>query len=214
MKPLRPPLNRGLRFFFLLFFAFQDPSKGKESFARAKTASGLTAGLTGALGKRTKHQQTQVAQLVLVAESALPATENDAVETAPIIAPPQAQVASQETGEGSEMVSSHDTVGHRATGEDQEAVGDGPVAGGEAVVSPEGGGDEARAVPELGRSTSVGEGEGRAAARRVGHAQDSELLEDISFVERDLENPGKLQVRVLDRGGGEGGKGSAGVLQG
>ncbi|CAN0574424.1 unnamed protein product, partial [Ectocarpus sp. 12 AP-2014] len=48
----------------------QDPSKGKESFARAKEASGLTAGLTGALGKRTKYQQSQIAQLVLVASSA------------------------------------------------------------------------------------------------------------------------------------------------
>lgn len=26
------------------------------------------------------------------------------------------------------------------------------------------------------------------------HADDSELLEDISFVQRDLENPGKLQA--------------------
>lgn len=43
-------------------------------------------------------------------------------------------------------------------------------------------------------STAVGEGGARAAARRARHAEDSELLEDISFVERDLETPCKLQV--------------------
>lgn len=48
--------------------------------------------------------------------------------------------------------------------------------------------------PELGMSTAIGEGETRAAARRVQHAEDSELLEDIGFVEAELQNPGKLQV--------------------
>lgn len=52
----------------------------------------------------------------------------------------------------------------------------------------------AAAGPELGMSTEVGEEGRRAAARRTVHAEDSALLEDISFVEQDLENPGKLQV--------------------
>lgn len=51
--------------------------------------------------------------------------------------------------------------------------------------------------PELGMTTTVGQGQEKAAARRTRHAEDGELLEDISFVESDLENPGKLQVRVL-----------------
>ncbi|CAB1114425.1 unnamed protein product [Ectocarpus sp. CCAP 1310/34] len=122
---------------------FQDPSKGKESFARAKEASGLTAGLTGALGKRTKYQQSQIAQLVLVASSATPVGEDAGHETAP---------AATAAGAG--------------------AIGAGP---------------------ELGMSTAVGEEGRRAAARRTVHAEDSALLEDISFVQRDLENPGKLQ---------------------
>lgn len=50
------------------------------------------------------------------------------------------------------------------------------------------------ARPELGMSTAIGEGETRAAARKVQHAEDSELLEDIGFVEAELQNPGKLQV--------------------
>ena len=48
---------------------------------------------------------------------------------------------------------------------------------------------------EVGMSTAVGEGDNRAAARRVEHAEDSELLEDIGFVEHELETPGKLEVK-------------------
>lgn len=51
------------------------------------------------------------------------------------------------------------------------------------------------AGPELGMSTAVGEDGQRAAARQTVHAEDSALLEDISFVQRDLEKPGRLQVR-------------------
>lgn len=54
-------------------------------------------------------------------------------------------------------------------------------------------GDERRR-PELGMSTTVGEGGNRAAARQIRHAEDSALLDDIGFVERELEKPGKLQV--------------------
>ncbi|CAM9713989.1 unnamed protein product, partial [Discosporangium mesarthrocarpum] len=49
---------------------FQDPSKGKQSFERAKEVSGLTVTLTGAMGKRTKHQSEDKAQLILLAHSA------------------------------------------------------------------------------------------------------------------------------------------------
>lgn len=51
--------------------------------------------------------------------------------------------------------------------------------------------------PEVGMSTAVGEGDNKAAARKVEHAEDSELLEDIGFVERELENPGKLEVKEI-----------------
>lgn len=63
-----------------------------------------------------------------------------------------------------------------------------PGAGDGVVASPAG--------PELGMSTAVGEEGRRAAARQTLHGADSALLEDISFVQRDLENPGKLQVCV------------------
>lgn len=70
-----------------------------------------------------------------------------------------------------------------------------------AVKAPvaEGGGvaDVQTRKPEVGMSTAVGEGDSRAAARRVEHADDSELLDDIGFVERELENPGKLEVKEL-----------------
>lgn len=52
----------------------------------------------------------------------------------------------------------------------------------------------ALASPELGRSTTVGEGDSRAAARSIQHSDDSILLEDIGFVESELRNPQKLQV--------------------
>ena len=53
--------------------------------------------------------------------------------------------------------------------------------------------------PELGMSTTVGEGPSKAAARRTIHAEDSELLEDVSFVQREMERPGKLQVPFVAR---------------
>jgi tetratricopeptide (TPR) repeat protein len=44
---------------------FEDPSKGKHSFERARQACGLEVEVSGALGRRTKYQQTPHAQLVL-----------------------------------------------------------------------------------------------------------------------------------------------------
>ncbi|CAM9683144.1 unnamed protein product [Ectocarpus sp. 4 AP-2014] len=154
---------------------FQDPSKGKESFARAKEASGLTAGLTGALGKRTKYQQSQIAQLVLVASSATPVGEDAGHETAPVAPPPPPAppVLAVETGSA-----------------ETPSGSDGGEWGTEAATAA---GGAVGAGPELGMSTAVGEEGRRAAARRTVHAEDSALLEDISFVQQDLENPGKLQ---------------------
>eukprot|EP00752_Nemacystus_decipiens_P003609 g3326.t1 len=168
-----------------------DPAKGKESFARAKEASGLTACLTGALGKRTKYQQSQIAQLVLVASSAIPVVDTDtdtgvdgadktgghAGGLSPSVLPPGASGAG-ETGVSAGTSGGSGVVGKRGDGEGE-------------------GGDDAAAAevagPELGRSTAVGEEGRRAAARQTVHAKDSALLEDVSFVERDLEKPGKLQ---------------------
>ncbi|CAM9709844.1 unnamed protein product, partial [Ectocarpus sp. 13 AM-2016] len=150
---------------------FQDPSKGKESFARAKEASGLTAGLTGALGKRTKYQQSQIAQLVLVASSATPVGEDAGHETVPV-APPPPPLPAPPVPAG-------------------EIASDGGGRGTEAATAARAG--ATGAGPELGMSTAVGEEGRRAAARQTVHAEDSALLEDISFVQRDLENPGKLQ---------------------
>ncbi|CAM9615153.1 unnamed protein product [Ectocarpus fasciculatus] len=154
---------------------FQDPSKGKESFARAKEASGLTAGLTGALGKRTKYQQSQIAQLVLVASSATPVDEDAGHETAPVVPPPAPPVPAGETA-SAETLSGGDGGGSTEVAT-AAAAGVGALGAG----------------PELGMSTAVGEEGRRAAVRRTVHAEDSALLEDISFVQRDLENPGKLQ---------------------
>lgn len=160
----------------LVFFFRQDPSKGKESFARAKEASGLTAGLTGALGKRTKYQQSQIAQLVLVASSATPVCE-DAGHESSAVAPPPPPASPVPAGETASA--------------ETPSGGDG---GGGAEVATADGAGAVGAGPELGMSTAVGEEGRRAAARQTVHAEDSALLEDISFVERDLENPGKLQV--------------------
>ena len=50
-------------------FSFGD--KGKRAFALAQRAARLEAGLTGAMGKRTKHQQIEHAQMLLVARSTI-----------------------------------------------------------------------------------------------------------------------------------------------
>ena len=50
---------------------FEHGDKGKRCFQLAKTAAGLTADLSAALGKRTKYQRQEFAQLLLRAESSL-----------------------------------------------------------------------------------------------------------------------------------------------
>ena len=56
----------------------QDKSAG-EYFVKAARSSGLEYELTGALGKRTKFQETEVSQLVLLAESHLDDNSQSAV---------------------------------------------------------------------------------------------------------------------------------------
>jgi tetratricopeptide (TPR) repeat protein len=51
---------------------FQHPNKGKFQFGAAKEGTGLRVELTGAMGRRTKFQQTSHAQLVLMAASQPP----------------------------------------------------------------------------------------------------------------------------------------------
>ncbi|KJA29551.1 hypothetical protein HYPSUDRAFT_174219 [Hypholoma sublateritium FD-334 SS-4] len=60
----------------------QDRLAG-EDFVRAARATGLRYALTGALGRRTKFQQRDLSQLVLLAESRLPLDEDDDDDTPP-----------------------------------------------------------------------------------------------------------------------------------
>jgi len=55
----------------LSFHHFDHSDKGKSSFKQAQLAAGLQTILTGALGKRTKHQQKDYAQLLLLVRSGL-----------------------------------------------------------------------------------------------------------------------------------------------
>ena len=58
-------LERGLS-----WHHFNHRDQGKDSFAQAKRAAGLQTILTGAMGKRTKHQKREYAQMLLMAQSA------------------------------------------------------------------------------------------------------------------------------------------------
>jgi hypothetical protein len=55
----------------LLEHLFSQDKSGAEYFVRAARSTGLEYELTGALGKRTKFQETEISQLVLLAESHL-----------------------------------------------------------------------------------------------------------------------------------------------
>ena len=55
----------------LLEHLFSQDKSAAEYFVRAARSTGLEYELTGALGKRTKFQQTEISQLVLLAESHL-----------------------------------------------------------------------------------------------------------------------------------------------
>ncbi|KAF5377762.1 hypothetical protein D9757_008080 [Collybiopsis confluens] len=56
----------------LLYHTFLQDKVSAELFVKAARATDLQYELTGALGKRTKFQQTELSQLVLLAESHLP----------------------------------------------------------------------------------------------------------------------------------------------
>ncbi len=64
---------------------FEEPSKGKEAFKNAQKAAGLKVRLSGALGKRTKYQKNDIAQLLLVTDTREPNDERAHVnnDTAP-----------------------------------------------------------------------------------------------------------------------------------
>ncbi|CAM9795296.1 unnamed protein product, partial [Phaeothamnion confervicola] len=72
---------------------YRDASMGKHSFRRAQRASGLVAELTGALGRRTKFQQNDLAQLVLVASSAEIGEDRGALPGASSASAPAVQTA-------------------------------------------------------------------------------------------------------------------------
>ncbi|CAM9308613.1 unnamed protein product, partial [Choristocarpus tenellus] len=145
---------------------FQDPSKGKASFQRAKEASGLTARLTGAMGKRTKYQQKQVAQLVLEAKSAFPKPA------------PGAEVAKEE-----EIASKGEKK------QDSEAHPVFEMKAGVASAKPELGKSTATGAGGGGWGSS----EEKAALRQVHHGEDSVLLEQVEFVDSALEQPDQLE---------------------
>lgn len=54
---------------------FDKNKQGKRSFEQAKETSGITAQLSGSMGKRTKFQQKATAQMVLLAASKYPPTD-------------------------------------------------------------------------------------------------------------------------------------------
>ncbi|KAJ1980380.1 hypothetical protein H4R35_001155 [Dimargaris xerosporica] len=66
-------------------------------FQKAQEASGLQWSVTGALGRRTKFQQFDVSQLVVVAESARLADENSPAAADPISAQPEALLLNDDT---------------------------------------------------------------------------------------------------------------------
>ncbi|KAL0579900.1 hypothetical protein V5O48_002071 [Marasmius crinis-equi] len=67
----------------LLYHLFRQDRAAAEHFVKAARATGLEYELTGALGKRTKFQQTDLSQLVLLAESHLPDDKTDTSNSTP-----------------------------------------------------------------------------------------------------------------------------------
>jgi len=60
---------------------FDEGDKGKKAFARAQRATGLKAQLTAAMGRRTKYQQMDLPQMLVVAKSAVPYENPSAATT-------------------------------------------------------------------------------------------------------------------------------------
>lgn len=71
---------------------FEFGDKGKQYFQLAKTAVGLSADLSAALGRRTKYQKQEFAQLLLTARSTLVTEEKNVERSVP-----------QESGQYSEI---------------------------------------------------------------------------------------------------------------
>ncbi|KAJ3845906.1 hypothetical protein EV368DRAFT_53429 [Lentinula lateritia] len=76
----------------LLHHIFQQDKIAAEYFVKAARATDLQYELTGALGKRTKFQQTELSQLVLLAESHLPDVNSEKTEVLSTNEPDQAVV--------------------------------------------------------------------------------------------------------------------------
>ena len=79
---------------------FSRDDKGKKEFACAQRAAGLEVYLTGAMGKRTKHQQQEHAQMLLVARSGLLGAVGWVSPAPPLPSPPSAQQKVTGKGEG------------------------------------------------------------------------------------------------------------------
>ncbi len=80
----------------LSFHHFQHGDQGKRFFAHAQRVSGLLTEISGAMGKRTKYQQDEHAQLFLRAESSLfqqEAPSDAAYDTNPLQAPGQPNIS-------------------------------------------------------------------------------------------------------------------------
>ncbi|KAJ4473620.1 hypothetical protein J3R30DRAFT_3406523 [Lentinula aciculospora] len=72
--------GRWLLEYGLLHHTFQQDKMAAEYFVKASRATDLQYELTGALGKRTKFQQNELSQLVLLAESHLPDESSEKTE--------------------------------------------------------------------------------------------------------------------------------------
>jgi tetratricopeptide (TPR) repeat protein len=143
---------------------FEFGSKGKSHFQTAKAALGLSAALSGSLGKRTKHQQQEYAQLLLNATSGLVATdpaESTSGGTEPNAGVELLEDKPIEVGEGeggwqhSEWEVGRRLVREAATGEEaalREVALDSLDGGAEENILLEGG-------PRFSNSSSVGRGE-------------------------------------------------------
>jgi tetratricopeptide (TPR) repeat protein len=79
----------------LLDHLLTNDHSAAEHFVRAAKATGLEYELTGALGKRTKFQQSDLSQLVLLAQSHLDLTSSESANNDNTIAPGQSKESRQ-----------------------------------------------------------------------------------------------------------------------
>ncbi|KAF9261740.1 TPR-like protein [Marasmius fiardii PR-910] len=81
----------------LLHHVFRQDKAAAERFVCAARTTGLEYELSGALGKRTKFQQTELSQLVLLAESHLPEDKIDSSDSTVSISQTEDKVVAPET---------------------------------------------------------------------------------------------------------------------